>query len=213
MKCWSVATSSCFVLTQRSVYYRGKHSHEKSVSLCYWGDNLIQDNDAPQLKMLTEPALAGVSLWAASYHLLSAGQWTNPAADSSCSESPSILLTACPRFVSRRNYLEHLRVSKVAIYVPHVWLGLTPTSPSLPSEGYFVKAEFHQLGQMVMKKKTRVMKTSGGQCQWGEIFHFQLAALDHDCSLSVKLYSRSSVRRKQCLGQVRSPDTTSYWKQ
>ena len=68
---------------------------------------------------------------------------------------------------------------------------------------FFVKVEMHQLGRVVMKKKTRVLKASGGQCQWKETFHFLLAALDQACSLTVKLYSRSSVRRKQCLGQVR----------
>lgn len=60
----------------------------------------------------------------------------------------------------------------------------------------------HQLGQVVMKKKTKARKPAGGQCQWEETFHFPLAALDQGCSLSAKLYSRSSVRRKQCLGQV-----------
>lgn len=63
----------------------------------------------------------------------------------------------------------------------------------------------YQLGRVVTKKKTRVLKASGGQCKWAETFHFHLAALDNACSLSVKLYSRSSVRRKQCLGQV------SFW--
>lgn len=62
--------------------------------------------------------------------------------------------------------------------------------------------EMHQMGQVVMKKKTCVLKASGGQCQWKETFHFLLTALDHNCSLLVKLYSRSSMRRKQCLGQV-----------
>lgn len=71
-----------------------------------------------------------------------------------------------------------------------------------PSVAFFVRAELHQSGQVVMKKKTRVKKASGGQCQWAETFHFLLAALDQVCSLSVKLYKRSSVRRKQCLGQV-----------
>ncbi|KAK2826636.1 hypothetical protein Q5P01_020850 [Channa striata] len=57
-----------------------------------------------------------------------------------------------------------------------------------------------------------------GQCQWAETFHFPLAALDHACSLSVKLYSRSSVRRKQCLGQVQLgfdspvPEAVEQWK-
>lgn len=80
-----------------------------------------------------------------------------------------------------------------------------------PSEAYFVKVEMYQLERVVMKKKTRVLKASGGQCQWKETFHFLLTALDHDCSLSVKLYSRSSVRRKQCLGQVRIEDKGMFY--
>ncbi|XP_029349258.1 tandem C2 domains nuclear protein [Echeneis naucrates] len=93
-----------------------------------------------------------------------------------------------------------------------------PASSSPLTQAFFVKAEMHQLGRMVMKKKTRVAKASGCQCQWAESFHFHLAALDHDCSLSVKLYSRSSVRRKQCLGQVQLgfdspvPEAVEQWK-
>ncbi|XP_056283217.1 tandem C2 domains nuclear protein [Pseudoliparis swirei] len=77
-----------------------------------------------------------------------------------------------------------------------------PTSSSPLTQAFFVKVEMHQWGQVVMKKKTRVLKASGGQCKWPETFHFHLASLDHAYSLSVKLYNRSSVRRKQCLGQV-----------
>ncbi|CAJ1074774.1 tandem C2 domains nuclear protein [Xyrichtys novacula] len=77
-----------------------------------------------------------------------------------------------------------------------------PASSTPLTQAFFVKVEMHQLGRVVMKKKTRVMKASKGQCRWAETFHFLLAALEHDCSLSVKLYSRSSVRRKQCLGQI-----------
>uniref|UniRef100_A0A669BX30 Tandem C2 domains, nuclear n=1 Tax=Oreochromis niloticus TaxID=8128 RepID=A0A669BX30_ORENI len=82
---------------------------------------------------------------------------------------------------------------------------------------FFVKVEMTQLEQ-VTKKKTRVLKASGGQCQWAETFHFHLAILDHPYSLSVKLYSRSSVRRKQYLGQSKSkcyfpiPEAVEQWK-
>ncbi|XP_053192161.1 tandem C2 domains nuclear protein [Scomber japonicus] len=93
-----------------------------------------------------------------------------------------------------------------------------PASSSPLTQAFFVKAEMHQLGRIVMKKKTRVLKASGGQCKWAETFHFLLAALDQACSLSVKLYSRSSVRRKQCLGQVHLgfdspvPEAVEQWK-
>lgn len=59
-----------------------------------------------------------------------------------------------------------------------------------------------QPARATAKKKTRALKASGGQCQWKETFHFLLSAFDHACSLTVRLYSRGSVRRKQCLGQV-----------
>ncbi|XP_029900597.1 tandem C2 domains nuclear protein [Myripristis murdjan] len=77
-----------------------------------------------------------------------------------------------------------------------------PASSSPLTQAFFVKAEMHQVGRVVMKKKTRALKASGGQCQWTETFHFHLAALDHACTLSIKLCARSSVRRKQVLGQV-----------
>ncbi|KAK5857953.1 hypothetical protein PBY51_011161 [Eleginops maclovinus] len=93
-----------------------------------------------------------------------------------------------------------------------------PASSSPLTQVFFVKVEMLQLGRVVMKKKTRVLKASGGQCQWKETFHFLLAALDQACSLTVKLYSRSSVRRKQCLGQVQVgfdspvPEAVEQWK-
>ncbi|KAM6961330.1 tandem C2 domains nuclear protein [Aplochiton taeniatus] len=77
-----------------------------------------------------------------------------------------------------------------------------PVSLSPLTQTFFVKAEIHQLGQVVMKKKTRPLKSSGGQCCWSDTFHFPLAIMDQSFLLSVKLYSRSSVRRKQFLGRV-----------
>lgn len=66
--------------------------------------------------------------------------------------------------------------------------------------------EMQQAGQAAPTRRTRALKASAAQCHWKETLHFQLAALDQECSLLVKLYSRSSVRRKQCLGQVSPPD-------
>ncbi|XP_017268779.1 tandem C2 domains nuclear protein [Kryptolebias marmoratus] len=93
-----------------------------------------------------------------------------------------------------------------------------PPSCSPLSQAFFIKVEMHQMGLIATKKKTRALKASGGQCQWGETFHFLLASLEHACSLSVKLYSRSSVRRKHCLGQVQLgfdspvPQAVEQWK-
>ncbi|XP_043998176.1 tandem C2 domains nuclear protein isoform X2 [Gambusia affinis] len=93
-----------------------------------------------------------------------------------------------------------------------------PPSSSPLSQVFFVKAEMHQLGQPEIKKKTRALKASGGRCRWEETFHFLLASLEHACSLSLRLYSRSSVRRKQCLGQIQLgfdsplPEAVEQWK-
>ncbi|XP_034015207.1 tandem C2 domains nuclear protein [Thalassophryne amazonica] len=95
-----------------------------------------------------------------------------------------------------------------------------PAFSSPLTHTFFVKAELYQSGLVVMKKNTHALKASDGQCQWAETFHFPLPApaLDHDPSLSVKLYSRSSVRRKQYLGQVQLgldstvPEVVAQWK-
>ena len=69
--------------------------------------------------------------------------------------------------------------------------------------GFFVKVELLQLGRVLMKKKTPMLRSTGGQCEWAEAFHFPLAVLDQGSLLSIKVCSRSSVRRKRLLGQVR----------
>ncbi|KAM6912193.1 tandem C2 domains nuclear protein [Xenentodon cancila] len=99
----------------------------------------------------------------------------------------------------------------------HAAQNLPPSSSPL-SQAFFIKAAMQQLGQGVIQKKTRALKASGGQCQWAETLHFHLASFDHACSLSIKLYSRSSVRRKQCLGQVQLgfdssvPEAVEQWR-
>ncbi|XP_071354816.1 tandem C2 domains nuclear protein [Trachinotus anak] len=129
----------------------------------------------------------------------------NPPSKSSVCHS-ELHLTTCFQPVNGRIQLQILAAQNL------------PASSSPLAQAFFVKAEMHQMGHMVMKKKTRVTKASGGQCHWAETFHFPLAALDHAFSLSVKLYSRSSVRRKQCLGQVQLgfdspvPEAVEQWK-
>ncbi|XP_029515561.1 tandem C2 domains nuclear protein [Oncorhynchus nerka] len=73
--------------------------------------------------------------------------------------------------------------------------------PAPLSQAFFVKILMQLQGTVVMKKKTHTLKSSGGQLTWTESFYFPFA-LDQGFLLSVKLYSRSSVRRKHCLGQV-----------
>ncbi|RVE57576.1 hypothetical protein OJAV_G00217540 [Oryzias javanicus] len=96
---------------------------------------------------------------------------------------------------------------------------LPPTSSPL-SLRFFVTAEMHQVGgaETKKKKKSGAVKALEGQCQWGETFHFLLGSLEQPCSLSVRLYSYSSVRRKRCLGQVllgfdsSVPEAVDQWK-
>lgn len=100
--------------------------------------------------------------------------------------------------------LTHGRSSWNLTHSSHLWLRYVTAAAAslLLPEAFFVKVEMQQSGRAAATKKTRALKASEGQCQWKETFHFLLAALDQDCTLSVKLYSRGSMRRKQCLGQV-----------
>ncbi|XP_028994693.1 tandem C2 domains nuclear protein [Betta splendens] len=129
----------------------------------------------------------------------------NPPSKSSVCHS-ELHLTTCFQPVNGRIQLQVLAAHNL------------PASSSPLGQSFFVRAEMQQAGRVVMTKKTRVKKPSGGQCQWAETFHFLLAALDQVCSLSVKLYSRSSVRRKHCVGQVQLgldsavPEAVEQWR-
>ncbi|XP_077395168.1 tandem C2 domains nuclear protein [Festucalex cinctus] len=75
------------------------------------------------------------------------------------------------------------------------------SSPLPPA--YAVSVEMHGADGLLAKKKTRALKATRGQCQWDDTFHLDLDALHPaECALSVKLFSCSSVKRKQCVGQV-----------
>ncbi|KAL0178195.1 hypothetical protein M9458_027089, partial [Cirrhinus mrigala] len=55
--------------------------------------------------------------------------------------------------------------------------------------------------KVLLKRKTKAMKSSGRQIQWGEVLHLPVTNHDQNLQLAVKLYSRGSVRRKHLLGQ------------
>ncbi|XP_012992990.4 tandem C2 domains nuclear protein [Esox lucius] len=74
--------------------------------------------------------------------------------------------------------------------------------PAPLSHAFFVKIEMQHLDRVVLKRKTHALKSSNGQLTWNESFYFPLAALEQGFQLSVKLYSRSPVRRKHYQGQV-----------
>lgn len=59
-------------------------------------------------------------------------------------------------------------------------------------------------GELIYKKKTRLLKASSGRVKWGETMIFPLTQTEKEIVFLVKLYSRSSVRRKQFVGQVSS---------
>ncbi|MCI4376869.1 hypothetical protein PGIGA_G00193430 [Pangasianodon gigas] len=92
-----------------------------------------------------------------------------------------------------------------------------PSSSSLLTQSFFVKVEMYSEERFIMKKKTKLVKPSGGQVQWAESVLLPITSQDFNIQLSVRLYSRGSIRRKYLLGQVvlgfdsSSPDTVEQW--
>ncbi|XP_053331000.1 tandem C2 domains nuclear protein [Spea bombifrons] len=67
---------------------------------------------------------------------------------------------------------------------------------------FFVKAEMFSTEGLMYKKKTRPLKATGGRVTWGETMTFPVSQKEEGINFLVKLYSRSSVRRKHFIGQV-----------
>lgn len=59
-------------------------------------------------------------------------------------------------------------------------------------------------GELIYKKKTRLLKASNGRVKWGETMIFPLIQNEKEILFLIKLYSRSSVRRRHFVGQVSS---------
>ncbi|KAL7992629.1 hypothetical protein Chor_016885 [Crotalus horridus] len=74
------------------------------------------------------------------------------------------------------------------------WLMITPPSKAL--------IEMLSTEGLVDKKKTRLLKSTNSQVKWGETLMFPVSQNEHGINFLIKLYSRSSVRRKHFLGQV-----------
>ncbi|KAL6488056.1 hypothetical protein MHYP_G00046820 [Metynnis hypsauchen] len=93
-----------------------------------------------------------------------------------------------------------------------------PSSSSLLTQSFFVKVEMFSDGRFILKRKTKVVRSSGGQVQWGESMLLPITNQDHNLQLAIKLYSRGSIRRKHLLGQVLlgfespSPEAMEQWK-
>ncbi|KAM3851678.1 tandem C2 domains nuclear protein isoform 2-T3 [Vipera latastei] len=77
-----------------------------------------------------------------------------------------------------------------------------PSSSTPLSSNFFVKIEMLSTEGLVDKKKTRLLKSTNSQVKWGETLMFPLSQNEHGINFLIKLYSRSSVRRKHFLGQV-----------
>uniref|UniRef100_A0A8C2VYJ8 Tandem C2 domains, nuclear n=1 Tax=Chinchilla lanigera TaxID=34839 RepID=A0A8C2VYJ8_CHILA len=84
---------------------------------------------------------------------------------------------------------------------------------------FFVKVGMFSSGELIYKKKTRLLKASNGRVKWGETMIFPLIQNEKDIVFLFKLYSRSSVRRKHFVGQVwisedsNSIEAVNQWKE
>ncbi|XP_040977599.1 tandem C2 domains nuclear protein isoform X3 [Aquila chrysaetos chrysaetos] len=77
-----------------------------------------------------------------------------------------------------------------------------PVSSTPLSSNFFVKVGMFSTEGMIYKKKTRLLKSTNGQVKWGEMMIFPVSHAEQGISFLIKLYSRSSVRRKHFLGQI-----------
>ncbi|XP_057883301.1 tandem C2 domains nuclear protein isoform X2 [Melospiza georgiana] len=77
-----------------------------------------------------------------------------------------------------------------------------PVSSTPLSSNFFVKVGMFTTEGIIYKKKTRLLKSTNGQVKWGEMMVFPVSQAEQGISFLIKLYSKSSVRRKHFLGQI-----------
>ncbi|XP_039389409.1 tandem C2 domains nuclear protein [Mauremys reevesii] len=77
-----------------------------------------------------------------------------------------------------------------------------PSSSTPLSLNFFVKVSMFSTEGLIYKKKTRLLKPTNGQVKWGETMVFPVSLNEQGINFLIKLYSRTSVRRKHFLGQV-----------
>ncbi|XP_045057504.2 tandem C2 domains nuclear protein isoform X2 [Desmodus rotundus] len=77
-----------------------------------------------------------------------------------------------------------------------------PSSSTPLTLSFFVKVAMFSSGELVYKKKTRLLKASSGRVKWGESMIFPLVQNEKEIVFLIKLYSRSSVRRRHFVGQI-----------
>lgn len=77
-----------------------------------------------------------------------------------------------------------------------------PSSATPLSLSFFVKVEMCNADGIIEKKKTRSVKSTNGQVKWADTMLFPLETMKvQGITFVIKLY-RTSMRRKNCLGQV-----------
>ncbi|XP_063804650.1 tandem C2 domains nuclear protein [Pseudophryne corroboree] len=77
-----------------------------------------------------------------------------------------------------------------------------PSSSTPLTIHFYVKAEMFSTEGLLYNKKTRPLKSSHAQVNWGETMMFPVTQKEEGINFLIKLYSRSSVRRKHFIGQV-----------
>lgn len=89
------------------------------------------------------------------------------------------------------------RIQLQILEAQHLPSSVTPLTLS-----FFVKVAMFSSGELIYKKKTRLLKASNGRVKWGETMVFPLMQSEKEIIFLLKLYSRSSVRRKHFVGQI-----------
>ncbi|EMP39875.1 Cation channel sperm-associated protein subunit beta [Chelonia mydas] len=77
-----------------------------------------------------------------------------------------------------------------------------PSSSTPLSLNFIVKVSMFSTEGLIYKKKTRLLKPTNGRVKWGETMTFPVSPNEQGINFLIKLYSRTSVRRKRFLGQV-----------
>ncbi|XP_052041198.1 tandem C2 domains nuclear protein isoform X2 [Apodemus sylvaticus] len=94
-----------------------------------------------------------------------------------------------------------------------------PSSSTPLALSFFVKVGMFSSGELIYKKKTRLLKASSGRVKWEETMIFPLIQTEKEIVFLIKLYSRSSVRRKHFVGQLwisedsNNIDAVNQWKE
>uniref|UniRef100_A0A8C9M3J2 Tandem C2 domains nuclear protein n=1 Tax=Panthera tigris altaica TaxID=74533 RepID=A0A8C9M3J2_PANTA len=94
-----------------------------------------------------------------------------------------------------------------------------PSCSSPLTLSFFVKVAMFSSGELIYKKKTRLLKASSGRVKWGETMIFPLRQNEKEIIFLIKLYSRSSVRRRHFVGQIwisedsNNTEAVNQWKE